>query len=664
MFPLPRFYGQNYIEDNFQLKLTSRFAQSMKLNLLVMVNEIHSAVRHSEGGETPVENDYFRRADEMLEDDYMLGGQIEYPAGGYRHPFNVERRMAGLVFDHVLSPRTFYTLKISRIDISNLLTNYAIPDRDTAVGSPKGHQFGSVWIDERPWGMVRDGGNISTLGDGVMHTTFGFGIEDSSKVTTYNAKFDITSQWNKHNQIKAGLMFNIDYLSTNMAVNFGTIYEDERFIGNNQVSEHDPVRMSAYLQDKVEFEGMIANIGLRMDYSSPNTDWYYFEDDSGNIDRYSEWFRDENRNDFLDRAPKSDIKASKFRFSPRFGISHPIGTASKVFFNYGHFYSMPASADMYRVGTTEVGGGIKYIADPAIDPPRTIAYELGFEFNLFNTLLLGMTSYYKDVTSQTGEVGYNNYDGSVSYTTIDNNHYADIRGAEIFLEKRFGRWITGWLNYNYMVQTSGYFGRIQYYQDPRQQAREGIANPKLEQPLAQPVARANINLMSPVEFGPTIAGMKPLADWQMGWLVTYKAGDYITWDPLNTYDLQNNLQRNAEWNVDLRLSKKIRYGQTNITMFMDIVNVFDIKYLNMGSFVNQSDYNSYMKSLKLKMYDDEMYTSKGYEPGDQRVGQTYDYRPDDEGYDPNAPDFIDMPNLDHLWYLNPRHIWFGLKFDF
>jgi hypothetical protein len=667
MFPLPRLYGRAFREQNSQIKLTSRLARSMKLNLLVMINEINSAVRLSgeeDEEEMPVEDDYFRSADEMLEDGLMRGGQIEFTAGGYRHPFKVKRNMIGLTFDHVLSPQTFYSVRVSRIDITNRLSTWAIPERDTVAGSPTGHRFGSVWIDERPWGKARGAGNSSTLGDGVMYSTFGYGLEDSSEVTTYNAKFDIISQVDKHNQIKAGLMFNIDFLRTNMWNNFGTIYMDERFAGNKQVSDNQPIRGSAYIQDKLEFEGMIANIGLRLDYSNPNTDWYYFVDDSGNVDRYSEWFRDEYRNVFLEQAPKKSPQKSKLILSPRFGISHPIGTDSKIFFNYGHFFSMPISADLYRVSAPEAMAGISYIADPYIDPPRTIAYELGFEYNLFNTFLFSTTWYYKDVTSQTGDVSYTNFDESVEYTTRQSNHYADIRGVEFTLEKRFGRWITGWINYNYMVQTSGYFGRSEYYQDPREQRIQGIVDPKLEQDLAQPVARANINLLSPVEFGPSIAGVKPFADWQLGWLVTYSAGEYITWDPLNTYELQNNLQRNSEWNVDLRLSKKLRFGRTNITIFADIVNVFDIKYLNLESFADVNDYNDYMKSLNLDMYKDEQYTSRGYVGGSEVVGDVYKYKPEDKKYDPDSDDFIDMPNLDHLWYLNPKHIWLGLQFNF
>ena len=60
------------------------------------------------------------------------------------------------------------------------------------------------------------------------------------------------------------------------------------------------MRLSAYVQDKLEFEGMIANVGLRMDYVQGQK-WYAFRDydaslgigNAGMIDTssndYSQW---------------------------------------------------------------------------------------------------------------------------------------------------------------------------------------------------------------------------------------------------------------------------------------------------------------------------------------------------------------------------------------
>jgi outer membrane receptor protein involved in Fe transport len=617
----------------------------MKLNIDVLLNEVLTANRRDEG-EEPLDDDYFRSGNEML--DYIGGGEIEQTTGAYRYPFDVSRKMIGLTFDHILSPRTFYTVRVSRMDITNLLSSFGnIPDRKTEVGNESGRYFGQEWIDERPWGKMRPGDNLQTIGDGVMYATVANGIEDSSKVTTYNMKFDFTSQINKRHQLKAGVVLNIDHLRTDLQFNFGA--QQGGFTGNRRKSEHSPIRIGAYIQDRLEFEGMIANLGLRVDYSNPNTEWY-------DLETYDDWFKKENRDIFIDEAPRSAPEEAKIRVSPRFGVSHPIGEASKIFFNYGHFYSMPMSADMYRIGSTEAAEGITYLADPYMDPPRTVSYELGWERDIANMFLFSLVGYYKDVSKQTGEVQYTGINEFVDYTTMDNNHYADQRGFEVSLEKRYGRWLTGWVNYNYMVETSGLFGFSEYYQNPQDQDR--MVDPYLERPRARPFARANINFLTPVEFGPRIFGARPLADWQVGWLITWSAGDWISWDPVDPRsdeveeNLLQNLQAKGEWDVDLRIGKTIRAGRTNMTIFADFVNVLDIQHLNMDSFSDESDYEDYMYSLKLPMYKKDDYPD--WEGGKDKVG-------DVKG---GKKDYINMPDLDHVWFLNPKHIWFGIQFEF
>ena len=98
---------------------------------------------------------------------------------------------------------------------------------------------------------------------------------DSSRVTTYTAKFDITSQIDHINQLKAGVEWvltdnNIDYASVDAFLPAG---------GRYWVKYHTwPKRGGAYVQDKLEFEGMIANLGIRLDYLDPSGTWYSYTD--------------------------------------------------------------------------------------------------------------------------------------------------------------------------------------------------------------------------------------------------------------------------------------------------------------------------------------------------------------------------------------------------
>jgi hypothetical protein len=625
-FPLPDLIRDTFDEQNIQLKLTSRLSPAMKLQVEGMYSEIKTMDRASDG-ESTVDDDWFRSGEEAI--GFMGGGRT---AQSHRGFFDVYRSMLGVTFDHILSPATFYNVRLSRVYLKNYRAPFSDPRDTTTV-----RYFGNTPVDERPWGNSGGTSNLSLLVDDRLHSTVGYGFEDYSEVTTYSMRFDLTSQINKHNQIKTGLQFVYDDLSTKMWLNLGRQYAT----ANSRNSDHDPFRIHAYIQDKLEFEGLIANLGLRLDYSNPNSEWY-------DLDPYSVYFKKEYRDVFTEVAPKAPSQETKLRLSPRLGIAHPIGEAAKIYFNYGHFYSMPLSADMYRLETYEKAQGITHLGNPYIEPPKTVAYELGFDFNISNMFLFTLTGYYKDVTGQAGRVGYVNYDGTVDYTTIETNNYQDIRGVEIQLEKRFGAWVTGFINYTYEVGTSGFTGREQYYQDPRQQLLFGLHNPQLERPLARPYARANISFRSPIEYGDL------WGDWELSWLARWRTGSYFTWDPLNTNELENNLQQQDQWGVDLRISKRFSISGVNVTVFADIVNVFDLQYLNWGSFGGGDDYESYLKSLHLPMYEGAEYQAIGLTPGDDVPGElATEKKP-----------YIDSPNIDHMWFLNPRYVWLGFNVDF
>ena len=308
---------------------------------------------------------------------------------------------------------------------------------------------------------------------------------------------------------------------------------------------------------------------------------------------------------------------------------------------------------MYQIQYSATSG-LNYLGNPSADLPKTVAYEIGIDYNVMDLFLVHLAGYYKDVSDQTGTVSYTNYDGSVNYSTVENNNYADIRGYELRIDKRFGEWITGWIHYNYMVTTSGYVGRDHYYEDVRMQQLYGITNPYQEIPHVRPYLKANLLLHSPSTFGPDVGGFRPLGDFDISTLFNWKAGKYVTWDPLETNELKENLQWKPIWSLDLKLSKMVQCGQYRFTLFADIKNLFDTEYLNAGSFSSSTDSYDYYKSLHLPMYDSPEYKAAGFVAGDDKPG---DVRSDDKPY-------IDDPDLDFLTHINVRTIYFGLKLDF
>ena len=638
MFALPAVRDFHH-ESNTHLKLTMQPTNKIKVKIEGLYGEINTLSASPEGSGN---NWYLNSGSDIFwsylatSDSYADGGGSALYWPSALNPFNIYRSMVGFTFDHVLSPSTYYNIRISNVNLKNACYG---PDfiRDTTVI----RSFGNVTVDQAPLGFSV-ASNYTPSGDGMVFASLGGVTRDESEVNTLNVKFDLTSQINKKHQVKTGFELNYDDLNTSYQSQFD--YAPK----NNYVNQYRayPIRMGAYIQDKIEIKGLIANLGLRLDSNSPNQDWY-------TVDLYSKYLSPAFKDEFTQLAPTEPAKGH-LKISPRLGVSHPITDAAKLYFNYGHFYSMPSSIDMYQIGYGTAYQGIDFLGNPSAEIPKTIAYELGVEYDVNNMILVHASGYYKDVSDQIAYVGYTSIDGSVNYTTTENSNYEDIRGLEIRVQKRYGRWFTGWINYNYIVQTWGYIGRDHYYENPRDQMRYGYQNPKQEKPLARPFLRANLVLHTPKAWGPKLLGTHPLDQWQINILLGWKAGDYITWDPLETYELQDNLQWKSQYSADLRMGKNISTNKLDLMVFVDINNVFDLQYIAMQGFDGGDDWRNYMESLQLPMYEEEQYTAAGYTGGDDQVGDVYS---DDKPH-------INMPNRGFLTYLNPRSITLGFRINF
>ena len=646
MFALPTardYYG----EDNLFLKFSSQLSSSMKLRVQGSLSKIQTVANNSGGS---------------LEFNMYLDDELDILGLGTNNSLmynpdrltklDIDRSLLGISFDHVLSPKTFYTIRYSVAGFQN--SSVLPPARDTSTVAyfgvdSLGNPFGP--IDHVPYGQLEPGLDRSDLVSTGFSTSNGTGQEyhDQSYGSTHNFRFDLTSQVSKEHQIKTGVEFNIDDMYGRYELNWN--FEPD----NNRLAEWNvsPIRASAYVQDKIEFEGFIANVGVRLDYSNPNTTW--FNSDHPYSPIFSAYYRDV----ILTESPKSEV-SDQFKISPRLGISHPINEYAKLYFNYGHFYSMSQSLNLYEIRFGSQNEGVEYLGNPSLDIPLTVAYELGADFDIAKMFAVHIAGYYKDVSNQVGGISYTNLDKTVDYTTFANNNYADIMGFEIKIEKRFGEWITGWANYNYMVSTSGYLGRANYYQDFLKQMNEGLYNPKQEIPLARPYARANIRISTPEKFGPEFSGRYPFGGWHFGWLFAYKSGSYETWDPLETNEFQDNIQWEPFYEVDLRISKTIDLGIGRMTIFLDVNNIFDIQQLSSRSFSSKNDKELYLMSLKLPMYSgsegyaEEDYSALGMLSGNDKPGELRS----------GSKDYINDPNFTSLYYLNPRYFTLGVKVEF
>jgi len=612
----------------------------------------------------------------------------------YWAPSQITTNMQGFKFTHVLSPQTFYEITGSRVasDYSTNPGRY----RDTQTL----YYFGGVGYDEAPFGAFSGtGGGIGSS----MNMGLGWSnSRDSSKLATYTFKGDFVSQIDKYNYVKAG----VEFIYTDNNVNYALV-EPSLPTNNAQSKWHTfPKKLALYAQDKLEFEGMIANLGIRMDYSDPGGKWYVF-------DQYNKALSGQYADQINTLLPKEKIK-KQLDISPRLGVAFPISVNSKLYFNYGHFRSIPTPEDLFLLRQSQAFNNITRIANPNNPLPLTVAYELGYEQNLFDQFLLSVKGYYKDVKDQTRLVTYISRNGSVNYSTPQPISYADIRGFEIDIKKNRGDWVTGFLNYTYMVSSSGFFGYYVSYENPIEQRQYEVqykSNIEQNKPIPQPYARANIDISTPQGWGPELGGTKIFDQLRLSILSSWSAGNHFTWTgggPTKAGFL-NNLQWRDAFNIDLRISKTIEFGPVGMEIFVDIYNALNIRYMSYyrAGFSKLADFDQYMQSLHLPADKVKEFNSYGNIPGndtpgdfrepgvsfqpleyaqniqsvtnpnttayyyDASTGSYYHWTGQSWSYVRNSviqevldkKAYIDMPNLSYMTFLNPRDVFFGIKFN-
>ncbi|MCL4551000.1 MAG: TonB-dependent receptor [Bacteroidetes bacterium] len=647
-----------YRDYNFQIRLTSNIGDGMKLSLEGISGKQWGTNSSRTGGPG-----IFRSSSGIAEQlDWRSGASYldsRLYAPEYWDPSEKFITAFGLKFTHVISSSTYYDVYLNEFGTrySTNPANY----RDLS----KTNSFGGVLFDEAPFGYYS--GTSSGIGSS-MNMGLGFSnSRDTSKISTWSMKFDFVSQLDKYNNLKAGF----EFVYSDNGVNYAL--REPSLPSNDSQSKWRtfPVRGALYVQDKLEFEGMIANLGLRLDYSNANGDWYVIDNP------FTKAFAGANVNGMDTLIAKSPAKKI-FDLSPRLSVAFPISVDSKLYFNYGHFRSMPIPEDLYLLRRSSVTQAVTRLADPNNPLPKTVAYELGYEHNLFDEYLIRLAGYYKDVSLEPRLVRYTSRDNLVSYLIPEPDSYSDVRGFEATVTKNRGEWIRGFINYTYEVITSGNFGLPNYSENPAIQREYDRTRSFFVQnkPIPRPYARANVDIFTPLDWGPEIAGIKPFEDLRINLLASWRSGRYFTWTGPGGVapGHDNNIQWKDTWGLDARISKAFNIGRLNLEFFADIYNVLNLQQLDFqAGFFNQSDYDDYMKSLHLPEAYREF--GNGYnfvagndKPGDIRTGP---YIP----WDNNASDaqkaewtknksYIDMPNLSYTGMLNPRSIYWGLKINY
>ena len=590
------------------LRLTSDINSKLKLSVSTLAKEITASTSSETGLPT-----YFSSiwgVASIFGSNSQQSWKLQYP--DYYCMTDISTRMYSAKLTNLINETSYFEniLEYSQTDYS---TNPNDRRDTTLYDIFPGSEI--YLTDEGPFGF--DDGFTESIA-GIFSMGLKSNSRDTSSTSHLKLKFDYTNQVNRYNQIKTGVQF--EYFDYNM--NYGAINPSLPVGRPFTVWHRSPYQAGFYIQDKLEFEGWIASLGIRAEYFDPNSGWY----DVGDYDKLL--YSSNYSNALEDQIPTKPAKGG-LTLLPRIGISHPISINSKLYFNYGHMRQKFSPDELFLVRRV-TGGQMNYIGDPELPLEKTVAFELGYDHSLFDVYLIHLSAYYKDKTDQSGTIRYRSADGTVDYYKYENIFYQDISGFEAELRKTRGDWFNGFVNYTISNYGSGYFGVRNYFQNPADQRIElaNISRQVTYKPLPQPKVKFNLGLHTPRSFGPRIAGDKLFADWNLNFTGHWTAG---AWDTFGSNPaISNNVRWKDTYNVNGKLSKTYRMGDMDVTFLAEAFNLFNLKWLSTTGFAVATAYTQYKESLHFKA---DVYKELGYSylTGDDRLG---DYRPTDVDYQP------------------------------
>ncbi len=252
------------------------------------------------------------------------------------------------------------------------------------------------------------------------------------------AKGEITSQITRHHEIKAGFHIRQHRIWVN---NFGirndrqTNYLPEPvYHGRSHFAQATirPREASAFIQDKIEYEDIVANIGVRFDYFDPN--WKVL----------TEQLR-------LGRDKQTAPTEPEYQISPRFGIAYPISDRGVMHVAYGHFFQVPLFDFLYLNPEYNINATDPFqVGNPGLKSQRTVQYEVGLQQQLTEDIGVYVTAFYKDMRNLIGTEVFDITNGN-KYSQYVNRDYGNARGVILSFRKRHSYGFSATIDYTFQI---------------------------------------------------------------------------------------------------------------------------------------------------------------------------------------------------------------------
>lgn len=436
-----------------------------------------------------------------------------------------ESNLLGLNFRHAVSNDLFYDLRISYYKYSYL--------RSINGWSPEQYTFPSY----------------STFTNSLFYRNMSQTVYEDQTTQSYSVKGDVTWQIDRFNLVKAGLEFKANDL-------------DYYYIANPKnptdqtinIYRKKPVEGSLYMQDKIEFESIILNLGLRFDFFDPSTS---YAEDPLNLTAQTE-------------------SGMKYSLSPRVGIAYPVRENMVFHFAYGQFFQRPEFQTLYNnLERLFANRGTTLFGSPALEPEKTSSYELGLTSSLGTGTTLQVTFFSKKIENLIGVVW--NYTPR-AYAYYMNEDFASVKGFETSVKTRLHNFFFA-ANYTYSVAKGSSSTQQQRYTNVYNIV--GVQSLRFLPLNFDQRHTANLQVALDFSEGEGPFGFLPYVfeNTSFNLIGQYGSGLPYTFNPARAIYVAepNNARLPEQISFDLYARKSFTIGPVEMGIFFDIRNLFNRK---------------------------------------------------------------------------------------
>jgi outer membrane receptor protein involved in Fe transport len=598
-------------------------------------------------------------------------------ANTYAH----DSKLAYVKWTHALNNTTFYDMQFSRLFTRLRADANGRFWRPTAVDG----EFDAGSIVEYPVSTFPAGPDFTYVlpGPGFANNGGLAALWHDHYAEEYTFRSNLTKHFlNNTNRIRFGFEMNfmeyqwIDitrpWVGAPIQIDENTFSETSRLGSTSDIWNVSPSRGAFYLTDQIRYQGLIANLGLRLEYWFPGA----------YVDRFVENPLSPIPQQIRD-AYKSDTytlfgNRFKMRLLPRINVSFPVRENMVMYFNYAHKTKLPHPTYLYAGLDPfyQDRSFLSNLGNPNLDPEVDISYEIGFRYQVSSNDALNITAFWSDkydfITSQrilvTDATGR---DTERSFRV--NGDFARVRGIEVSYLKRYSHYLQGNINATY----SRAEGLSSTSNDALRDIISGgqdIGN-NIETPLAwdRPFDVKGSLVFTWDRKGNPLFGLSPLNQFKAYLSGSFRSGTRYTpmiyrgnqrnpitgredWRPIYETDPDPTNRFSAlgdPWVMfDFTLQKWFNVGSTRLMATLEITNLLNNRNSAITNPVTGKAYKTDYPETQAELV--ALRSDRSYDvPSNIRDPRYQDPR------DNNIPAYLNPAN-----FLEQRHFMFGLGFNF